>query len=188
MDAGEIFMSNLSGSDQIKRKPTGKQLLFIEYYLQTFNASLSAQMAGYNAGSDINFRKVGYQLLKSPHVKAALKERLEEIKKNTPAALELTEIRLKKGGSAISPKNGKGFIYFARADNGLIKIGRSYCVEFRLEELNKGLPYDLELLKTIESENCSKREKEFHAKFKDKRIRGEWFALDQSDLEQLQGE
>ena len=61
-----------------KRKLSGKQRLFAEYYIQTWNATLAAKQAGYNAGSDQAFSVIGYQNLRKLHILERIEERLSE--------------------------------------------------------------------------------------------------------------
>ncbi len=58
-----------------KLKP--KQKLFVEYYLQTWNASVAAKKAGYR-GSYATLRSIGSENLTKPNIKAGISKRLEE--------------------------------------------------------------------------------------------------------------
>ncbi|MCE5207861.1 MAG: terminase small subunit, partial [Chloroflexi bacterium] len=53
---------------------TPKQRLFVEYYLQSWNARESAERAGYGSP-----QKTGYRLLHNPGVVGVINERLTEI-------------------------------------------------------------------------------------------------------------
>ena len=54
----------------------GRQKLFIDYYIQTFNATESARKAGY---SEKNSYQVGSVLLKNPKIQIAINTRLEQL-------------------------------------------------------------------------------------------------------------
>lgn len=75
-----------------------------------------------------------------------------------------------------------GYVYLLKADNGLYKIGRSKSLDARIKQLGLILPYELELALVIETIDTTKLEQELHDHFADKRKRGEWFELDESDL------
>lgn len=60
------------------KKLVGKQKPFVEYYLQTFNATKAAELAGYK-GNNQTLRAVGYENLTKPHIKAAIDRRISEI-------------------------------------------------------------------------------------------------------------
>lgn len=78
-------------------------------------------------------------------------------------------------GKQRAPISQRGFIYICRADNGLVKIGRSTNWKSRLRNLNTALPYALKVLFVFE---CLLSVEPFlHRKFKSYRIRGEWFDL-----------
>lgn len=66
--------------------------------------------------------------------------------------------------------------------NGYYKIGRSFDVPFREKTLQSEEP-EIELLMNVVAP--ASMERELHAKYSDKRVRGEWFRLDESDIIQL---
>ncbi len=49
------------------------------------------------------------------------------------------------------------------------------------------MPYDLELLVSIETDDRDSLEKELHEKFADKRKKGEWFDLTEEDIAYIKG-
>lgn len=71
----------------------------------------------------------------------------------------------------------EGFIYFVRAENGLIKIGWAKNPKRRFSSLCSGSPVALELLAfrpgSLDDEAAR------HARFAADRVRGEWFRLSQ---------
>ncbi|PED73034.1 hypothetical protein COL30_11835 [Bacillus pseudomycoides] len=79
----------------------------------------------------------------------------------------------------------KGYIYFLKADNGLIKIGKTKDLKQRLDHFTAKLPYKLELLHSIESDDYSSLEEYFHEMFANKRKRGEWFELTEEDMKEV---
>lgn len=78
-----------------------------------------------------------------------------------------------------------GYVYVVQADNNLYKIGKSKDPHTRIQSLGVRLPYELEVLVLIESTNYTQLEKELHKHFADKRKGGEWFELDENDLEYI---
>jgi hypothetical protein len=67
-------------------------------------------------------------------------------------------------------------------DNGFYKIGKSIKPKFRERTLQSNEP-NVELLGYCDSNIIA--EKSLHEKFKDKRIRGEWFNLNKDDIEYI---
>lgn len=59
------------------RQLTDKQRLWVEAYLETWNATEAAKQAGYNGSYD-TIRAIGSQNLSKSHLKAAIEERLTE--------------------------------------------------------------------------------------------------------------
>lgn len=75
------------------------------------------------------------------------------------------------------------YIIWSR-DTGTYKIGysRAKNAKSRLEAVKTGHPFSLQLVREWTVNNPRKLEERLHARFSAKRIRGEWFSLDESDL------
>jgi len=67
------------------------------------------------------------------------------------------------------------------------KIGASAKVGQRISQLSALPPFDIELIHTIPTDDMYGLESELHTQFSDKRKRGEWFELDDSDVEYIKG-
>jgi hypothetical protein len=80
-------------------------------------------------------------------------------------------------------KDDRGYIYLMKDNrNGLIKIGYSKYPEFREKTLQSEVP-DIEMI--YYNFGRMKLEKELHKSYNHKRIRGEWFDLNNNDIEQI---
>ena len=86
----------------------------------------------------------------------------------------------------------KSYIYFLKDINrGIIKIGKTSHLYFRISQIRSSMitaGISAEGLKLIGiyptiSQDVDLVEKEFHFKFKDKRTVGEWFEINESDIE-----
>jgi len=84
-------------------------------------------------------------------------------------------------------KDNRGFVYVIKSDSGFYKIGKSVNAQKRIEELGVKLPFPIEPIHIIESNDYTRAEMYFHQKFADKRGNGEWFALTDEDIEYLKG-
>ena len=80
---------------------------------------------------------------------------------------------------ADSNKPGVYFIYDTRA----VKIGVANNIDTRIKQLQTGNPYELQLLKFIETQDPYTLEKRFHQLLDGKRMTGEWFDLTPEDVE-----
>lgn len=75
----------------------------------------------------------------------------------------------------------EGYIYFVTTNNIEFKIGRAKDIKSRMGEYTH-LPYEPILIHLIKSKDYIKTEELFHKKYKDKRLRGEWFKLTEDDV------
>lgn len=68
-----------------KKELTRKQRLFVDYYLQSFNATDAARKAGY---SEKTAYSIGWELLRKPEIKDEIATRLEEVHMSADEALK----------------------------------------------------------------------------------------------------
>ncbi len=78
-----------------------------------------------------------------------------------------------------------GNVYLLAA-GGYHKIGRAKVVSDRVRQLGILLPYPVEIAHHFPCENHVQSERALHKMFADKRVRGEWFALEESDIALIQ--
>ena len=77
-----------------------------------------------------------------------------------------------------------GYVYLLEYNN-LYKIGCSKNIDKRLHDLEKNTPHKINLIHSIKTDNKYKLENELHQKYKDKRSKGEWFSLSDSDIQNI---
>lgn len=76
-----------------------------------------------------------------------------------------------------------GYVYFVQEYmNGSFKIGKTKNLEKRMNVFGVKLPFENKLIFLIKTGNHHQTEVAFHKHFSDKRLEGEWFALNKSDL------
>lgn len=80
-----------------------------------------------------------------------------------------------------TPTVTKGYVYLFRAENGVYKIGSSKDPTARLQGFAT-LPFGLDLIHQMPSNDPRWVERMLHKRFALKRVRGEWFALDERDV------
>jgi hypothetical protein len=83
-------------------------------------------------------------------------------------------------------KTVSGFVYVFKF-YGFYKIGCTTNVERRAADLFANHPIKPELIWVIHSDEHTKLERRLHCMFAKKRRDGEWFELDEFDLEELKG-
>ncbi|TPK59010.1 MULTISPECIES: GIY-YIG nuclease family protein [unclassified Mesorhizobium] len=72
------------------------------------------------------------------------------------------------------PPPEHGHVYFLKAGNA-VKIGRSTNLRGRIQSLQTGSAHEARIVKILRG--GKRREKEFHKRFAEYRLRGEWFDL-----------
>lgn len=81
-----------------------------------------------------------------------------------------------------------GFIYLiGNIENGIYKIGISEKPRERYKAFKNKLPFEVKIIHQIPVDNMIKAEKRLHTYFSEKRTHGEWFQLDEKDLEFVLG-
>lgn len=78
-----------------------------------------------------------------------------------------------------------GYVYLLKSDKGHYKIGRSEKPFDRMNAMGIRLPFEVEPVCVIESEDHVSLEKELHTMFADFRVNGEWFKLADEDVEYI---
>lgn len=86
------------------------------------------------------------------------------------------------------PFEADGYVYVLAAKgpgSGYRKIGRSRSLGVRLVSLAGQLPFEVELEHAFPCERVVESERALHRRFADKRANGEWFLLEQGDVDFL---
>lgn len=105
--------------------------------------------------------------------KETLREYLDEM--NEEVENENKEVKRRK--------RVKGYVYLLKADNGLTKIGMTKELGQRMTHFTTKLPYGIEMIATIKTNDYRELESVLHDKFSKVRKNGEWFDLSDSDIE-----
>jgi prophage antirepressor-like protein len=87
------------------------------------------------------------------------------------------------------PIKTKGLVYVVTnslyQQNDLYKIGYTYRMDERLDDLNNASAFDFTVEYTHPTEECRRLERLLHSKFSNKRVRREFFKLTTEDLDDL---
>lgn len=124
----------------------------------------------------------------SDHCKQQAREVLEEKKEEERKKEERKEkerIKREREQMGKQVKDGKGFIYLIRNSANLYKIGFSKEPEKRLAQLQTSHAERLDMIGCRYDHRASFLEKGLHKCYADKHVRGEWFALAETDIETI---
>src|SRR5205085_1411546 len=83
-------------------------------------------------------------------------------------------------------KDRTGFVYFLRSPKGLYKIGRTKSIDARVFNLRNVTKENLEMKQCISTDDMHLLEACAHFAFREFRIDGEWFAMDENDTRFLE--
>ncbi len=83
-----------------------------------------------------------------------------------------------------SVSTGPGVYFIQASSGGLTKIGRAINLQRRIYEIQAMSPVDLEVRAVVETVDPNALEKVLHKLNNSKRVRGEWFDLDDEDIPQ----
>lgn len=88
-------------------------------------------------------------------------------------------------GTSFVRQKSPGFVYLAVSSTGHYKIGISKNPVHRVTAIDTGSPIDVKLIHYFPADDMSPPEKELHTRFNDKKHKGEWFFLDENDIEYI---
>lgn len=78
----------------------------------------------------------------------------------------------------------EGWVYLL-AGNDYYKIGQTNDIKRRIGQISPKLPFEVEVLCVIPTNNAHKLEADLHNLYKEKRTNGEWFELNEADVEYI---
>lgn len=85
----------------------------------------------------------------------------------------------------VKPRDRKGYVYLIQSPTGAYKIGRTADPGDRLRTFNVKLPFEVEYVCVIATDDMYALERQLHGKFAAKRVNGEWFILSPDDVEYI---
>lgn len=86
-------------------------------------------------------------------------------------------------------KDRSGYVYFyGSVYHRVVKIGCSVNPKLRIVAFKNKYPFDMKLILTIQASDKLGLEKHYHDKFSDKQIDGEWFSLNENDIEAVKND
>lgn len=92
--------------------------------------------------------------------------------------------RRRKTPATKNPKPAvPGYVYLIKSPSGHYKIGRTVNPNDRLRMFGVQLPFEVEIIALIKSDDHKRLEASLHQTYNDKRVNGEWFALSPEDVD-----
>jgi hypothetical protein len=82
-------------------------------------------------------------------------------------------------------ENWEGYVYLLQSPTSAYKIGRAKDPANRAKTFGVQLPFEVEFIALIKTDDMYALELELHTQYADKRINGEWFNLDAADVETI---
>lgn len=80
-----------------------------------------------------------------------------------------------------------GYVYLIQSPTGFYKIGRTTNPKDRMKTFSVKLPFEVEYVCIIQTEDMYGLEQSLHQQFASKRVNGEWFQLAPDDVEHIKG-
>lgn len=84
-----------------------------------------------------------------------------------------------------STVTGPGYIYLIKGQGETYKIGLSATPATRIRTLGVQLPFPIDVLHLIETDNMLAAEKQLKDRYEAKRVNGEWFQLSEADVAEI---
>lgn len=112
-------------------------------------------------------------------VKKGVQQRLNAAAKNPPANAQTNPQT--KPSDFTSGCPATGVVYLLKA-GPFYKIGKATDFAKRLSQIKLQLPYPVEVIHRIASDDISATERYWHRKFAHQRAHGEWFTLNDAEL------
>lgn len=81
----------------------------------------------------------------------------------------------------------KGFVYLIQSPTGAYKIGRTTNPNDRMKTFSVKLPFEVDYVCVIQTDDMYGLESQLHNKFAKNRVNGEWFALTPDEVEYIKG-
>lgn len=86
-----------------------------------------------------------------------------------------------KRAKRLANDRAAGYVYVVRCAD-LYKIGATRNATQRISRFETAYPHDLRVIRVAHVANMTRTEKSLHTRFREKRVKGEWFDLSVSDL------
>lgn len=83
-------------------------------------------------------------------------------------------------------RDKEGYVYLLKSGDSY-KIGKSIDVNKRMKNISPIMPHRVTLIHSFKTDNMDVEESRLHQMFDNKRLLGEWFALNEEDVSYIKG-
>jgi hypothetical protein len=90
-----------------------------------------------------------------------------------------------KPQTEITPPDYSGYVYLLQSVTGAYKIGKSANPEHRRKTFKLQLPFEVEYVCVIKTDDMHTLERELHERYSHCRVNGEWFNLHPRDVDYI---
>ena len=85
----------------------------------------------------------------------------------------------------VKTKDTSGYVYLLQSETGHYKIGRTKNPKHRYKTFGTKLPFKVEFIALIKSDDMYQLERDLHSMYAPQRIDGEWFDLTSDNVERI---
>lgn len=107
------------------------------------------------------------------------------IKKETIYFVNHLQSKISKNKAVQSKRNRDGFVYLTQSPSGMYKIGHTKNPDNRMATFSVKLPFEIDYVCLIKTDDMKTLENSLHKKFEHKRVSGEFFNLSEEDIEYI---
>lgn len=144
------------------------------HFYSTFDEHLDETLEWYEVAKNQDFLDVTPIMVR--YAEAAIWEKERQAKKQAKEQ-RVTE---KRASAAY-----KGYVYLIQSPTGAYKIGRTTNPKDRMKTFSVKLPFEVEYVCLIQTDDMYSLEQSLHKQFATKRVNGEWFQLEPNDVEHI---
>lgn len=116
---------------------------------------------------------------------------LEFYRRTTPDEIEILSTRvgsrlaLNRDFEPSAKRTYPGYVYLLQSPSGYYKIGRTSNPDDRIGTFHVKLPFEVEYIAVIQTDDMHELERQLHEQFAHRRVNGEWFNLSADDVEYI---
>lgn len=183
-DSGVLVSNNvdLDDHDYVEALKKGQQALRAANLIEAMNVNMNLQSPATMEIDECRVIEDIYQELQRQHY-FTLPSDLQGYVERVSSRKDELQLDLDTKFAKVNDKSG--YVYLVKNDDGYYKIGMTKNWEDRRKTFNVLLPFEIEYTHLIHTKDMAWLEHDLHRRFDHKRVNGEWFKLDDADVEYI---